>query len=136
MAGRWSVFSRLRLLGELPVGTRFRFQEEPRSQGYPYTILATPATYRGEEHFAPGETPVVIRRRDGRYPRYGKIEGYFPVQDSTGKIVRWVAHPATEVRIRNPWGTWLALGGLTLLVLIVALIALYFLMTPLAGQGA
>lgn len=112
-------------IGQLPAGTRFRFPEEARSQGFPYTILPIPATYRGDQHFKPGETPVVIYRKDGRYPRYGTIAGYFPVQDDSGKIVRWVAKPETQVLVPRNLRKTLALALLFLLLLGLALTATY-----------
>lgn len=97
------MFTRTLPLGTLPAGSRFRFPEDPPSAGYPYVVLPTPATYRGDRHFAPDESPVVIHRQDGRYPRYGQVAGFYPVQNDQGQLVAWVAHPATLVRAPMPF---------------------------------
>lgn len=120
-------------LGSLPVGARFRFLEEPASQGFPYAILPIPATYRGDRHFERDVPPIVIYRRDGRYPRYGSIAGYYPVQNHEGKIVRWVADPKTLVRTPRPWAKALWLGLLSLVLLALALSAAYWLLSRLGS---
>ena len=122
-----------RPISQLTPGARFRFSEEPKSEGFPYTIKATPAVYRGEGYFAPGETPVVIMRKDGRYPRYGKIEGYFPVANDEGKVVRWVAHPNTVVLVPHPLVLFLMRAALTAFLLLVALVFSYWLLYRLGG---
>lgn len=91
--------ARLVRIGSLRPGSRFRFAEEPRWSGFPYAVLATPATVKGTRLFAEGERPVVIRSRNGRYPRYGHIEGFFPVRDNDGRLVHWVVHPDTEILV-------------------------------------
>ncbi len=120
-------------LGSLPVGARFRFPEEPKSQGFPYVILPVPATYRGDQHFASDEQPVVIQRKDGRYPRYGTVAGFFPVQNDAGKVIRWVASPKTMVLTPRPWARNMRNAMLTLAVALLALGAVYWLLARLGG---
>ena len=127
------MLTRQQPLGSLPVGARFRFLEEPASQGFPYVILPIPATYRGDRHFTPDAPPIVIYRKDGRYPRYGTIAGYYPVQNDEGKVVRWVADPKTPVRAPWPWTWALRSGLLTLLVLGLALGSAYWLLSRLGS---
>ncbi len=114
------MFTRNQPLGSLPVGTRFRFPEETRFEGFPYVILPTPATYRGDRHFPENERPVVIHRKDGRYPRYGRIAGFYPVQNDAGQVVAFVARPSIPVTVPRPWGK-LLLGGMLLLVIVLAI---------------
>jgi hypothetical protein len=114
------MFTRNQPLGALPVGARFRFPEEPRSQGFPYVILPTLATYRGDRHFPENERPVVIHRQDGRYPRHDKIAGFYPVQNDAGQVVAFVARPSTPVTVPRPWAKAL-LGGLLLLMVLLAI---------------
>jgi len=118
-------------LGTLPAGARFRFPEEPRTEGYPYVVLPTPATYRGDRHFPPEATPVVIHRKDGRYPRYGQVAGYYPVQNDQGQVVAWVASSKTLVRVPVPWARSLGPAALALLVMAIALATTYGLLTRL-----
>ena len=125
------MLTRTQPLGSLPVGTRFRFPEDPRTAGFPYVVLPTPATYRGDRHFQPDAKPVVIHRKGGRYPRYGQVAGFYPVQNDAGQIVAWVAHPDTPVRIPRPWTRPLGQAALTLLILAIALLAAYGLLTRL-----
>lgn len=103
-------------IGSLKAGSRFRFPEESRWRGYPYAVLATPATVKGTRLFAEGERPVVIRSRNGQYPRYGHIEGFFPVRDHDGRTVHWVVHPETEILVPSLLARAMALV-LALLVL-------------------
>lgn len=119
-------------LGTLPPGSRFRFPEEPPSEGFPYTVLPIQATYRGDQHFAPGEAPVVIQRQDGKYPRFGQVDGFFPVQNEDGRHVRWVARPSTLVLVPRPLSRLLKLGLLTLLAFILALAITYGMLIQLA----
>lgn len=126
------MLTRTLLLGSLPVGARFRFPEEAPSQGFPYVVLPTPATYRGDQHFQPDDRPVVIHRKDGRYPRYGTVAGYYPVQNDQGNVVAWVANPKTRVVVARRWGRTLALGMLSMLFLAIALGGAYWLLTRLA----
>jgi|GEM_PF-2545038 len=130
---RPALLTRKQPLGSLPVDARFRFLEEPASQGFPYVILPIPATYRGDRHFEPDAQPVVIYRRDGRYPRYGTINGYFPVQNDEGKVVRWVADPKTLVRVPRPWARILLYSLVILLILALALGASYALLSRMAS---
>lgn len=132
-AKRETMLTRQQPLGSLPVGARFRFLEEPASQGFPYTILPIPATYRGDQHFTPDAQPVVIYRKDGRYPRYGTVSGYYPVQNDEGKVVRWVADPKTPVRTPRPWARAVMASLLTVLVLAIALAAAYALLSRMGS---
>lgn len=132
-AKRDAMLTRQQPLGSLPVGARFRFLEEPASQGFPYAILPIPAIYRGDRHFAPDVQPVVIYRKDGRYPRYGTVAGYYPVQNDEGKVVRWVADPKTLVRTPRAWARALGIGLLTLLLLVLSLGAIYWLLIRLGS---
>ena len=127
------MLTRKQPLGSLPVGTRFRFLEEPAAQGFPYVILPIPATYRGDRHFERDAQPVVIYRRDGRYPRYGTISGYYPVQNDAGKVVRWVADSKTLVRVPRRWAKALLISLLSLVVLAIALSATYGLLSRMAS---
>lgn len=113
-------------IGSLAAGSRFRFQEESRWRGFPYAVLATPATVKGTRHFADGVHPVVIRSRSGKYPRYGHIAGFFPVKDNDGRKVHWVVHPETEVRV--PSRVARAVTLLLAFVVIAALAAVYGLL--------
>lgn len=118
--------ARLVPVGTLKPGASFRFAEESRWRGFPYQVLATPATVKGTRLFGEGERPVVIRSRNGRYPRYGHVEGFFPVRDTDGRLVHWVVHPTTEVLVPS----W-ALRALSLvigLVVLVAMGAVYWLL--------
>ena len=128
-----AMLTRKQPLGSLPVGARFRFLEESATQGFPYVILPIPATYRGDRHFERDTQPVVIYRQDGRYPRYGTISGYYPVQNDEGKVVRWVADPKTIVKSPRPWARALAYSVLGLLILAIALFATYGLLSRLAS---
>lgn len=108
------------LIQALQAGDRFRFSEERAWHGYPYEVLAVPASVKGSGLFEAGEQPVVIRRPDGMYPRYGKIKGYYPVRNDEGKLVYWVVHPTLEVVVPTPAIAWLltavaVLGGMGLL---------------------
>ncbi|HEY9856210.1 MAG TPA: hypothetical protein V6D05_10760 [Stenomitos sp.] len=98
-------------------GARFRFAEESRWLGFPYHVLDTPATVKGTRLFAEGTRPVVIRSRHGRYPRYGHVQGFFPVRDNDGRLVHWVVHPETEVLVPS----WVARTIALLLALLVLL---------------
>jgi len=109
--------ARLVLIEHLKPGARFRFAEESRWRGFPYLVLATPATVKGTRLFAEGTRPVVIRSRNGRYPRYGHVQGFFPVRDNDGRLVHWVVHPETEVLVPSMLARALALL-LALLVLL------------------
>ncbi len=114
------------LAGSLRPGASFRFPEESRWRGFPYAVLSVPATVKGTRLFGAGERPVVIRSRNGRYPRYGHVEGFFPVRDSDGRLVHWVVHPATEVLVPS----WIArtVAVLVALVVLAALAGLYWLL--------
>ena len=127
------MLTRKQPLGSLAAGSRFRFLEESVTQGFPYVILPIPATYRGDRHFERDAQPVVIYRQDGRYPRYGTINGYYPVQNDEGKVVRWVADPKTLVKSPRPWARTLLFSLLGLVILAIALFATYGLLSRLAS---
>lgn len=111
-------------IATLKRGQRFRFLEEGAWSGYPYEVLDVPASVKGTELFEAGERPVVIRRPDGRYPRYGKIAGYYPVRNEDGKLVCWVVHPSLEVVVRTQAIAWV----FTVLGVMVGLGLLYGLL--------
>lgn len=115
--------ARLVPIERLEPGARFRFAEESRWRGFPYRVLATPTTVKGTRLFAEGTRPVVIRSRSGRYPRYGQVEGFFPVRDNDGRQVHWVVHPETGVLVPT-WGARV-LSLVLLLLVVLGLAAVY-----------
>lgn len=106
-------------IARLRPGARFRFAEESAWRGFPYVVLAVPATVKGTRLFSEGERPVVIRSRSGRYPRYGHVEGFFPVRDNDGRVAHWVVHPETEVLVPSR-----VARALTILVVLLVLAGL------------
>lgn len=118
--------ARLVPVGTLKPGASFRFAEESGWRGFPYAVLGTPATVKGTRLFGDGERPVVIRSRSGRYPRYGHVEGLFPVRDNDGRLVHWVVHPATEVLVPSWVGR--TVGLLLAVVVLLGLGGLYWLL--------
>jgi len=112
--------ARLVRIDTLDTGTEFRFAEESRWSGFPYRVDPRGAKVAGVDRFARGERPVVILRKDGRYPRYGSVRGCFPVRSPDGSIRHWVVKADTEVLVPS-WKTQFWYGVLTILTIAGAL---------------
>lgn len=134
MGGYAHAMARLIALHELEPGRRFRFPEESRRQGFPYVVLDVSVTVKGSGFFAEGERPIALRRLDGRYPRYGSLQGFYPVRDADGRLVHWVAHPTTQVVVPS-FGTRFLRGIAGLFGVILALLLLYAVLSALRYVG-
>lgn len=107
--------ARLVRIDTLDTQSTFRFAEESRWSGFPYRVDPRGAKVAGVEKFVQGERPVVILRKDARFPRYGSVKGCFPVRSPDGAIRHWVVKADTEVLVPS-WRTQLWYALLTLLV--------------------